>query len=227
MHEEPSMRTVAAFFTAQAIVEPIKQLFEEIVPDCRLINIIEDAMIQDVIREGYVTPVIARRLVRYFLAAQDTGADLIFNTCSSIGDVAIQARGLLDIPLVKIDDAMAGEAVRIGSRIGVVATLPTTLAPTVRLVKAKAAQAGRSVSVIEGLAKGAYEALIAKQPERHDNMITAAAEEVARQADVIVLAQGSMARMEEALGKRTGKPVLSSPRRGVLEAKATLERIGQ
>lgn len=221
------MRTVAAFFTAQAIVEPIKQLFAEIVPKCRLINVIEDAMIQDVIREGYVTPAIARRLIRYYLAAQDTGADLIFNTCSSIGDVAIQARSLLNIPLVKIDDAMAGEAVRLGSRIGVLATLPTTLAPTVRLVKAKAEQAGRSVSVIEGLAKGAYEALIAKQPERHDEMVTAAAEEVARQADVIVLAQGSMARMEDALGTRTGKPVLSSPRRGVLEAKATLERMGQ
>jgi Asp/Glu/hydantoin racemase len=221
------MRTVAAFFTAQAIVEPIKQLFAETVPDCRLINIIEDAMIQDVIHEGYVTPAIARRLIRYYLAAQDTGADLIFNTCSSIGDVAIQARGLLNIPLVKIDDAMAGEAVRVGNRIGVLATLPTTLAPTVRLVKAKAEQAGRSISVVEGLAQGAYEALIAKQPEKHDEMVTTAAVEVAKQADVIVLAQGSMARMEEALAQRTGKPVLSSPRRGVLEVKAALERMGR
>ena len=59
------MHTVAAFFTAQAIVEPIKQLFAEILPGCRLINIIEDAMIQDVISAGRVTPEIARRLIRY------------------------------------------------------------------------------------------------------------------------------------------------------------------
>lgn len=221
------MRTVAAVFTAQSIVESTKQLFAELVPDCRVISIIEDALIQDVIRAGQVTPEIARRLVRYYLAAQDTGADLIFNTCSSIGDVAIMARGLVSIPLVKIDDAMAAEAIRTGARVGVLATLQTTLAPTVRLVKAQAAQAGRSVTVVEGLAQGAFEALIAKQTDKHDALIVAAAEQVAAQADVIVLAQGSMARMEEELTRRTGKPVLSSPRRGVLEVKATLERMGR
>ena len=219
------MRIVAAVFTAQSIVESVKQMFTELVPDCRVVSIIEDALIQDVIRAGQVTPEIARRLVRYYLAAQDTGADLIFNTCSSIGDVAIMARNLVSIPIVKIDDAMAAEAVRTGSRIGVLATLPTTLAPTVRLVKAQAEKAGRAVSIVEGLATGAYEALVAKQPEKHDAMVTAAAEQVARQADVIVLAQGSMARMEEALAKKTGKPILSSPRRGVLEVKETLERM--
>jgi Asp/Glu/hydantoin racemase len=221
------MRTVAAVFTAQSIVESIKQMFAEFVPDCRVISIIEDALIQDVIREGQVTPAIARRLVRYYLAAQDTGADLIFNTCSSIGDVAIMARSLVSIPIVKIDDAMAAEAVRTGARVGVLATLPTTLAPTVRLVKAQAEKAGRTVSVVEGLAKGAYEALVAKQPEKHDQMVTAAAEQVATQVDVIVLAQGSMARMDAALAKKTGKPVLSSPRRGVLEVKETLERMAR
>jgi Asp/Glu/hydantoin racemase len=219
------MRTVAAFFTAQAIVEPIAKLFAEILPGCRVINIIEDAMIQDVISAGRVTPEIARRLIRYYLAAEETGAELIFNTCSSIGDVAIMARSFVKVPIVKIDDAMAAEAVRAGSRIGVLATLPTTLAPTVRLVKAQAETAGQDVSIVEGLAKGAYEALIAMQPERHDRLVTEAAEEVAGQTDVLVLAQGSMARMEKALSERTGKPVLSSPRRGVLEVKATLERM--
>ena len=221
------MRTVAAVFTAQSIVESTKQLFAALVPDCRVISIIEDALIQDVIRAGRVTPEISRRLVRYYLAAQDTGADLIFNTCSSIGDVAIMARSLVTIPLVKIDDAMAAEAVRTGARVGVLATLQTTLAPTVRLVKAQAEKAGRTVSVVEGLAKGAFEALVAGQAETHDELIASAAERVASQADVIVLAQGSMARMEEALAKRTGKPVLASPRRGVLEVKETLERMAR
>jgi aspartate/glutamate racemase len=221
------VRTVAAVFTAQSIVESTKQLFAELVPDCRVISIIEDAMIQDVIRAGRVTPEITRRLVRYFLAAQDTGADLIFNTCSSIGDVAIMARNLVSIPLIKIDDAMAAEAVRAGARVGVLATLQTTLAPTVRLVEAQAEKAGRAVSVIEGLAKGAFDALLAKQMDKHDDLVLSAAERVADQADVIVLAQGSMARMEEVLARRTGKPVLSSPRRGVLEVKETLERMGR
>ena len=56
------MRTVAAVFTAQSIVESVKQMFTELVPDCRVVSIIEDALIQDVIREGRVTPEIALRL---------------------------------------------------------------------------------------------------------------------------------------------------------------------
>ncbi len=221
------MPTVAAVYTAQAIVESISRLFAEILPGCELVNIIEDALIQAVIREGAVTPAIARRLMHYYLAAESTGADVIFNTCSSIGDVARGARTFLKIPLVKIDDAMAAEAVRLGERIGVIATLPTTLAPTVRLVEAEAEKAGRAITVVEGLAKGAYEALIGKRPDQHDALVTEAAEHVARQSDVLVLAQGSMARMEGALAERTGKPVLSSPRRGVLAVKAALEKLGR
>jgi aspartate/glutamate racemase len=156
------MNTVAAILTAQAIVEPIRQLFAEIVPGSQLINIIDGTLIQDVIRAGQMTPAITWRLIQYYLAAEDTGADLIFNTCSSVGEVAALAREFIKIPIAKIDDRMAHEAVMTGNRIGVLATLPTTLAPTVRLVLAQAAQAGRRVTVVEGLAKGAYEALVAK-----------------------------------------------------------------
>jgi hypothetical protein len=93
------------------------------------------------------------------------------------------------------------------------------------LVKTQAAQAGQSVNVVEGLAKGAFEALLAKNSERHDRLILEAAEELANRVDAFVLAQGSMARMEASLAKITGKPVFSSPRLGVLEVKAVLERM--
>jgi aspartate/glutamate racemase len=221
------MSTVAAIYTAQTIVEPVRQLFAEILPGCRLINIIDDSLIQDVIRAGRVTSAVARRLIRYYFAAAETGAEVIFNTCSSVGDVTDLARALLNIPIVRIDERMAYEAVRTASKVGVLATLPTTLAPTVRLVKTQAEKAGRSVSVIEGLATGAYECLVANQVDKHDRLILETAERLASEADVLVLAQGSMARMEEALAKRTGKPVLSSPRSGVLEVKETLERMGR
>jgi Asp/Glu/hydantoin racemase len=94
------------------------------------------------------------------------------------------------------------------------------------LVKTQAAQAGQSVNVVEGLAKGAFEALLAKNSERHDQLILEAAEELANRVDAFVLAQGSMARMEETLAKCTGKPVYSSPRSGVLAVKTTLEQMG-
>ena len=95
--------------------------------------------------------------------------------------------------------------------ITAIATLPTTLGPTVRLVQRKAGEQNKAIKVVEGLAKGAFEALMGGNGEEHDALILNTAKEMAPAVDVIVLAQGSMARMQDKLQQETGKPVLSSP----------------
>jgi hypothetical protein len=62
--------------------------------------------------------------------------------------------------------------------------------PTVRLVQAEADKAGRKITVGEGLAKGAFEALLAKQTDRRDALLAETAAQISREADVLVLAQG-------------------------------------
>ncbi|OXS54727.1 Asp/Glu/hydantoin racemase [Cohnella sp. CIP 111063] len=216
-------KTVAAVYTGQGLAEPLKQVFNEVLPGCRLVNLIDDSLIADVMRAGGVTPQVSGRLLGYYRSAADLGADVILNTCSSVGEVVERARGFVDVPIVKIDEAMALEAVSRYARIGVIATLPTTLAPTMALLRAQAEAAGRTLSLTEGLAAGAYDALVDGKPEEHDRRIAETAAELAASVDAIVLAQGSMARMEASLRERTGKPVLSSPRLGVLAVKRLLE----
>jgi Asp/Glu/hydantoin racemase len=218
------MPTVAAVYTALNIVDSIKGIFAEILPDVRLINIADDSLIQDVIAAGEVTPAVMRRLVAYYQAAEQAGADLIFNTCSSVGEIAVLGQQFVDVPLVQIDHAMAETAVK-SSKIGVLATLPTTLGPTTRLVRAKAAAADRPVNVYEGLAAGAFQALLAGDTDEHDRRIMAAAEELAEDVEIFVLAQASMGRLQDALAQTTGKPVLTSPRLGVLSVARRLERL--
>lgn len=216
---------VAAVHTTAAMVEPTKTLFAELLPGTRLINILDDSLIQEVIRDGRVSPAVARRLVHYLFAAVDAGADLILNTCSSVGEIVESARSLVPVPIVRLDEAMATEAVGAAQTIGVLATLPTTLEPTVTLLRLQATRAGRAVRVVEGLAEGAFQALLAGQAEQHDRLILETAKRVAREVQVLVLAQGSMARMEQALANATGKLVLSSPRRGVLAVKQRLDQM--
>lgn len=219
------MKTVFAVHTAFALVEPTKKLFAEHMPDVRLINMADESLIQDVIQAGTVPPAVAKRLVSYYFAGVDAGANVIFNTCSSVGEIADIARPLLSVPLVKIDDAMAVEAVNSAASIGVLATVPTTLAPTIRLVKTKAVQMDKEVLVVDGLAEGAFQALMSGDAETHDRLILETGKRVAVEVDMLILAQGSMARMEDTLAQATGKPVLSSPRRGVLAVKAVLEEM--
>lgn len=213
------MIKVFAVHTALAMIEPVTALFKEHLPEVKLNHIVDDSLIQEVIANNKVTPAVAKRLVDCYHMAEDAGADIIFNTCSSIGDITLMARSMVKIPLLKIDDPMAAEAVRKANKIGVIATLPTTLSPTVNLLQTMAAGQHKQIEVVEGLAEGAFQAMMSGDRDTHDQLIVKASERVAPLVDLIVLAQGSMARMQDKLSELTGIPVLSSPQSGVLGVK--------
>ncbi|MCX7522834.1 hypothetical protein OSC27_11165 [Microbacterium sp. STN6] len=97
--------------------------------------------------------------------------------------------------------------------IVVLATLDATLGPTGRLIAAEVAAAGADVSVDAHVVAGAIAARDAGRPEEHDRLIREAVTDAAANADVIVLAQASMAR---AVGDADlGVPVLTSPAGGM------------
>lgn len=217
------MIKVFAVHTALAMVEPITTLFKEHLPEVKLNHIVDDSLIQEVIANNAVTPAVAKRLVSCYHIAEDAGADIIFNTCSSIGDITQMARNMVKIPLLKIDDPMAAEAVSRATRIGVIATLPTTLAPTARLLQTMAAAQNKQIVVVEALAEGAFQAMMSGDRDTHDNLILKASEKIAPQVELIVLAQGSMGRMAPQLEAVTGLPVLSSPLSGTLGVKKFIE----
>jgi hypothetical protein len=216
------MIKVVAVHTAMALIEPLNQLFRELLPQVKLNHIADDSLIQEVIAKNAVTPAVRRRLLAYYQAAADSGADFIFNCCSSVGDVADMGRLVAPIPVFRIDYPMAVQAVTRGKRIGVIATLPTTLAPTKRLLTRLAEESGKDLVLVDGLADGAFKAGQSGDSATHDRLILEAASTIADQVDLFVLAQGSMARMEQTLTERCGKPVFSSPRSGVLGLKEYL-----
>ena len=208
------MKTVVVVHTGPATLQPIKQQFEELLPDVRVVNLMDDSLLNDAITAGHLTEAITGRLLSYLQLGQNMGATVLLNACSSIGEAASAARAAISVPIVKIDDAMAEQAVATGARIGVVATVRTTLEPTVRLIRAKAADVGKTPEVVEALAEGAFEALLAGRADQHDDMLRRTIQSLVGRVDVIVLAQASMARLAPALAG-LGVPVLSSPRSGV------------
>ena len=197
-----------------ALVEPLTKIFQEYLPEVNVNHIADSSLIKEVIANNQVTNAVRRRLLSYYNGAADAGADVVFNTCSSVGDIADYGNLYARIPVFRIDQPMAAEAVGNYDRIGVISTLPTTLDPTCRLLRNEAKKAGREVTLVEGLADGAFAAGQSGDGETHDRLIAEAAR-IASQVDMFVLAQGSMARMEQRLSELTGKPVLSSPVLGV------------
>ena len=210
-------KTVVIIHTSSVSVADLGALFAELAPGVVVRNIIDDSLLPEVLANGGVTPGVRKRLCQYAVQAEAAGASLIFNQCSSVGEVADMAATMVSIPLVKVDERMAETACRIGSRIGVVATLPTTMGPTVRLIKRMAEKLGKQVTVMEELSPGAFEKLISGDRRAHNEMVIASIRKLAQQVDVVVCAQGSMLALKPDLGE-TPVPVLMSPPIGVQHA---------
>lgn len=208
------MKTVFAIHTGPVLVDVLKQLVPEILPEVRLVNIVDDGLLTDVRNAGGLIPSVTRRIVGYGVLAESAGANAILNCCSSVGEAADLLAKTVGIPVVRIDSRMAQEAVEKGSSIAIVATLATTLDPTERLIKQQASERGKVVIVKRYLVEGAFDALLAGKPELHDELLKRDIERARSENEVVVLAQGSMARLVPLLSSGSA-PVLSSPRSGV------------
>jgi aspartate/glutamate racemase len=218
-----SHQTVFIIHTSSVSVAELGALFRELAPAVAVRNIIDDSLLPEVLSNGGVTDNVGRRMISYFQMAELAGADLIFNQCSSVGEAADRATAFVKVPVVKVDRRMAEVACGIGKRIGIIATLETTLGPTSRLVAKTAEQIGKKVEIVEKLCEGAFERLIAGDRAAHNRMVIGGIDELARGVDVIVCAQGSMTALLGELGQ-TAVPVLTSPRLGVQDAVEVLSR---
>ncbi len=214
------MRKLAIIHTTPATIEPLKSLAAEILPDYELINMLDDSILPQLSQNGGNLEEVAPRWIQLAVCAEQAGADAVLSACSSVGELVGQARSVVAIPVLRIDDAMAEEAVRRAERAGVAATLVTTLAPTARLLMQKAAQVDRKVTLETVLVAAAYQKLMEGDKDGHDAALSEALQELAERVDVVVLAQASMARVLSRLPDALQSKFLSSPRSG-------LERVRQ
>jgi len=205
-------KTLGLIHTSATLVPVFQELCNKYLKDVNVFNIVDDSLIKDVISKGELTAHTARRVVDYVGSAEAAGADFVMVTCSSIGAAVETAAGLTSVPVLRVDQPMADLAVQSGTKIGVIATLPTTLAPTSDLVRRRAEAAGKEIELTSRLCEGAFDALMSGDSTRHDRMVADALKELSGEVDVILLAQASMARVVgqlPAAAKRV--PILASP----------------
>jgi hypothetical protein len=143
------------------------------------------------------------------------GARAVLCTCSTIGGVA---EGVdVGVPVLRVDRPMAAAAVAAGPRITVIAAVESTLGPTSALIHEEAAD--RAVEVRPLLVEDAWHRFETGDVEGYLRRVADAADTVS-DADVIVLAQASMAPARRLT--TTAVPVLSSPEPGLAAAAAAV-----
>lgn len=211
--------------TVPPLLEVFNRLSAELLPGVQTMHILDEPLLERVRRRGGLAAEDTARLATHVAEATEVGADAVLVTCSTVSPCVDDLRGAASIPVIKIDEAMIAEAVRLGSRIGVVATNRTTLEPTRALVEAEAQRAGKGITTELVLVEGALPALLAGDGETHDRLVKKAVLGLAQRSDVVLLAQASMARVMAIIpAAERPVPILSSPHLALAQVKALLDK---
>jgi Asp/Glu/hydantoin racemase len=216
-------RRIAFLHTGAVVIPPVAALAREHLADATVINYLDDRIVAD-LGDADRAASVPERIVDLVSAARSAGADVVMLTCSSISQLAGPTADRVGIPVLRIDEAMADEAVAVGRRIAVLATLRTTLTPTTALIRERAVLVGASPEIESEVIDGAFAAVSGGDRSTHDRLVGAAIERAARSADVVVLAQASMAGAAATVIVEV--PVLTSLEPGIRRLREAVDALG-
>ena len=166
---------------------------KERVPGIQVEFITDSTLLKDVRKNGGPSQAVIDRMTLYAKAAEISGADMIINSCSTVGEVADLYAKEVTIPVRKIDDPMAKEAAGLGTRIALIATVETTLGPSQRLIEKYGREMGKTMECTQFVQTAAWEALQAGNPQEHNRILMSEIRRLDTMGfDAIVMAQVSM-----------------------------------
>jgi len=201
------MPAIGFLHTAEVHVATFRRLLRELAPGYGDVHVVDESLLADARQRG-VDADIERRLLERLREVAAEGPGVVVCTCSTLSGHAERMSGEVGVPVLRVDRPMAEAAVAAGRRIGIVAAVESTLAPTRELL---ASCARPDTVIVESLCADAWPLFEAGD---HAGYIRAVADHARTlDVDVIVLAQASMAPAEDLLGG-----ALSSPRLAVRRA---------
>jgi len=213
------VRRIALLHTAESNIAVFEASHDDLGlgSDVVLRHEVRSDLLADAEEAGGLTPEITRR-TREALLALHEGADAVVLTCSTLGPSVGEAiRDATHVPMLRVDEAFAREAVREGGKVVVLCAVETTIQST-RVLFEKAAQ-GTGTEVDVRLVSGAWAAFKGGQRDRYLSLVAEAADKAIREgASRVALAQASMAGAAQLT--REGSPPLTSPSVGLRAAVA-------
>jgi hypothetical protein len=202
--------------TAEGHVETFGALVEEIDPARRHVHAVRPDLLERAQLGGVDDEALSDQLREAVRDVAARDASVVICTCSTLGGMAERCVSDVGVQVLRVDRPMAELAVRSGSRLGVVAALESTLAPTRALLNDAALAAGRNVTVIDAPCFDAWARWELGDIEGYHRDVAACVDALDATIEVVVLAQASMAGAAALV--KNGRLVLSSPRAAVQAA---------
>lgn len=203
------MKSVVVIHAVKSTLNSFDSLIKSAIPGVVVHNIYDDFFSTDPEITGDFSMNNKNRLFYILKAAELTGAKVILVACSNPVITVELLKPFISIPILCINDAMAQKAVDSGNRITILATALGTVAPSKEKIESIAFNDGKEVKIDIKICTEAYDAMKSGNMAFHDSEIKKMAAEV-KDADVVVLAQASMAHLEKEIRDICNCTVFSS-----------------
>ena len=215
-------KKIAILHTVRSVLLSFEPRLREAMPEEEMLinNTLDEFLLTDANKNGF-TQENLNRLYLILKALEAEKPDVIVVSCSTLTPRVELIKPFIGVPIIAIDDAMSAKAAALGSKVLVMATAPSTVEPTVSKILADGAKIGVELAITRLICSDAYAALQAGEGERHDNILREAAKNITGQ-DVIVLAQASMAHLQQEIQDISGIETVSSPDLCVAQVKEFL-----
>ena len=213
------MRVTMIHAIAESI-PPVRLAFGEVFPEAEVINVLDEGLLIDF--KGHLTPQLRRRMSNIIGYCQDNHADAIALACSVYAPVVDSAKDLVDIPLVSSYGPVMADAVKAGTRVGLIASVAATLRDAEHYLRLAAEEAGKEVEPVICLAEDLITVFRAEGLSGLERRLEEEVLKLAPDVDVVLLGQFSFAAALAHLQKVSPVPVLSAPHSSARALKAML-----
>ncbi|MCK0118923.1 aspartate/glutamate racemase family protein [Loktanella sp. F6476L] len=211
----PSPR-IALIHATRVAIEPVETAAASLWPEAETISILEEGLSVDRSKAADLSKELSDRIKALSHYAQAAHADGILFTCSAFGTAIAQANAQTDIPVMNPNEAMFDAALSQGEQIAMIYTFQPAADGMEEEFRETAAARGIAARITSYFCDGALDAKRAGDNDRHNQLIAQTAAEI-EGADVILLAQFSMAGAAETVRQSVTLPVLTSPESAIQE----------
>ena len=187
-------KTLGIIHASHITIDAMKPYIEKYLDGITIMHLCDDTIQRDNLsaKVGTIPKVNYYKFAQYAHNLEEAGVDAILLACSTFNYAAELARPMVNTPILQIDRPMMEKAVQTGSRIGLLATLPTTVPSSKRLLEIAAKEAGKEVQIEVSLQSEAFAEYSKGNIKRHNELLLKAVEELSNKVDCIVMAQLSL-----------------------------------
>lgn len=217
-------KTVGIIHAALISTKSVQPFIDEILPDVKIVHFVDDTIQNSnfACEPGIIPKENYFKFAQYARNLEIAGADIIMLACSTFNRAVEFARPMITIPMLQIDRPMMDLAVQDGKRIGLLATVPTTVPASERLLKLAASEVGKDVEITTILCTQAFDEIKKGNVDRHNELLLEEIDKLSNQVDAIVMAQVSMSALEPLL-VNLKVPVYNSGRTGFNKVREILD----